>query len=437
MGAPDRVRWNLLAAPPARWALRSPLFPVALQAVALAALCLLAANGLSGGSASAAELLVLRRANLTTLVVWGLWWPAMIAVALTLGRLWCMVCPLELANRLGETVARRLGKRRARMPGPFREGWSALAVYVSLQVLTAGVAMDSSPRATGLLLPVLVGLAVGAGLLFRSPRSFCRALCPASPLLAVYSRFTPVQLDVAKPEVCAHCKSKDCVRTDLRHRFDGRSCPSALRPYERRQLDGCVACLQCAKVCPKQNVALGLVHRSAPSRKLERLAPFTAAYLAVDTGFVANEIIEDVPWLEGPFHFVPGVLTGVLPHFGSGWLEALWFLALFPALLWGTVAVLAYARGHCGPLGSLLVSATTAAAPVIALAHLAKAVNKAAGWSAWLPAALANPSGRSALVGEVAARPPVTAVWVVGALALAVAAAFCAGSWRRSAWMRE
>ncbi len=39
------------------------------------------------------------KTNLVTLLVWGLWWPAMIWVAVLLGRAWCMICPLELSSR--------------------------------------------------------------------------------------------------------------------------------------------------------------------------------------------------------------------------------------------------------------------------------------------------------------------------------------------------
>ncbi|HLA38668.1 MAG TPA: 4Fe-4S binding protein, partial [Candidatus Glassbacteria bacterium] len=85
-----------------------PVFPVALQALALVAVAWLALNGVGiGAGMKTEELLTLRKTNITTLVVWGLWWPAMITVALAFGRAWCTVCPLELVNRAGEAIARK------------------------------------------------------------------------------------------------------------------------------------------------------------------------------------------------------------------------------------------------------------------------------------------------------------------------------------------
>ena len=112
----SRVSFDLLAWRPVRAIVTSSAFPVTLQAVALAVVVLLASNGLGlGPGMSADELLTFRKTNLTTLVVWGLWCPGMIAVALAFGRAWCTVCPMELANRLGDGVARKIGLPRARL----------------------------------------------------------------------------------------------------------------------------------------------------------------------------------------------------------------------------------------------------------------------------------------------------------------------------------
>jgi hypothetical protein len=106
----------------------SRLFPVILQAGMLVLLGLLALNGLGLGlGMSSEELMAFRKANLTTLVVWGLWWPGMIAVALVFGRAWCTVCPLELVNRAGDAIARAVGWPRARLGRLLRAGWMIVA----------------------------------------------------------------------------------------------------------------------------------------------------------------------------------------------------------------------------------------------------------------------------------------------------------------------
>ncbi|MEW6364025.1 MAG: 4Fe-4S binding protein [Acidobacteriota bacterium] len=121
--------------------------PVALQVITLGVMSWLAISGMNiGAGMKADELMVLRKTNITTLVVWGLWWPGMIAAALAFGRAWCTVCPMELANRLGDSLARRAGWPRARLGRFLRAGWMTVAVYLVMQLLVAGVSVQSPLR---------------------------------------------------------------------------------------------------------------------------------------------------------------------------------------------------------------------------------------------------------------------------------------------------
>gem|GEM_PF-4343931 len=55
----------------------------------------------------------------------------------------------------------------------------------------------------------------------------------AGPLLLAQ---TPApKKDVAKvwTEVCASCRTKDCVREEHRYRLAARSCPSVITPFQR------------------------------------------------------------------------------------------------------------------------------------------------------------------------------------------------------------
>ena len=42
--------------------------------------------------------------------------------------------------------------------------------------------------------------ALVTGLVFRQPRSFCKAFCPSGALLSVYGRYNPVQLEARDPQ---------------------------------------------------------------------------------------------------------------------------------------------------------------------------------------------------------------------------------------------
>jgi len=430
---------NLLACRPIRAFVRNAAFPVALQAIALAGVLFYIWNGWGIGLRhGAAELMTLRKTNLTTLFVWGLWWPGMIALALVLGRAWCTVCPMELANRLGDWVARQVGWPRARLGRWLRAGWLIVVAYLALQVLVAGISIHRIPHHTAVMLIVLLAGALGAGLVFREPRAFCKSLCPAGALLSVYGRYTPAQLDVRDPEVCGKCQTRDCVAAANRDRFDKRSCPSLLRPYAREQSDGCVLCFQCAKVCPHDNVGFGLARATAGVRRHRLLLPFEAAFVMFAAGFVAHDVIAEVKWLDEIFHVVPKALQQLAPAVKFGWFEALWFLVLFPLALWTAAAVVAYAVGGRQRLGALLLAAATGAAPVVAVAHLAKSAAKVASWGGFLPLALADPAGVETFqrIGDKALAAP--APWVgLPPLGWAMLILLALVAWRSLRWIRE
>jgi hypothetical protein len=343
------------------------------------------------------ELMTLRKTNLTTLFVWGLWWPGMIALALALGRAWCTVCPMELVNRIGHIFARKLRWPQARLGRLLRAGWMTVLLYLVLQVLVAGVSIHRVPHYTALMLFILVGLALLTGIVFREHRSFCKAFCPSAALLSVYGRYTPIQLEVREQSVCDKCVTKDCVAPANLLRFDKRSCPSRLVPWRRTASDGCVLCLQCAKICPHQNIGFGFVTPDAPIRQMALLRPFEAAFVMVALGFVAHEVLGEVKWLDSIFHAVPKTLNALLPSVSFGWFEALWFLFLFPLAVWAVIITISFISGERTRISSLLVGAATGAAPVVALAHFSKAAAKVSSWSGFLPLALHDPKGLETL----------------------------------------
>ena len=114
----------------------------------------------------------------------------------------------------------------------------------------------------------------------------------------------------------------------------------------------------------------------------------------VALGFVAHEVIGEVKWLDSMFHFIPDRFATLAPAgIPFGWFEALWFLVLFPMLVWGAISAMAYVFGHRAGVRSLLLAATTGAAPVVAIAHLAKAAAKVSSWGGFLPLSLSDPQG--------------------------------------------
>ena len=409
MVTPSNVRVDLLHAHASRRLLHQPWLPVTFQVIGLAGILFLLANGWGlGRDSSPAELLTLRKTNLTTLVVWGLWWPLMILSAIALGRAWCTVCPMELTSRVGHWVGRHFGLAALPIPRVARAGWLVIAAYVVLQLLVAGLSIHRVPHTTALLLATLLGGSVLMGLVMKEERAFCKTACPAKALLSVYGRFTPLQLDVRDAATCSACMTRECVSAEYRDRFDHRSCPSLVRPFARQPGDECVLCLQCAKICPHENIGLGIVDAAGSSRRARLLTPAEAVFVSLATGFVAHEVIGEAKALEPWFHAVPQWLAGAVPLLGFDWWEALWFLAVFPGTLWA--AIWAASRRFARNASSVQVwlAATTAAAPVVAVAHAGKALAKLAAWAGYLPGAVQDPEGAgtmAALVAKTLAAP--------------------------------
>lgn len=394
MAGPSYLRSNFLGLPVLRRVVRNPWLPLGLQAFMLIVMGLLTWIGaITPVPGTENELLILRKTNLATLAVWGLWWPCMILGAVLAGRLWCAVCPMELVNRLGHLLGRRLGSTRLQLGAFLRAGWLILSLYVAMQFLVAGLALHRMPSYTAWMLGTMLLLALGSGLLIREERSFCKGFCPAQALLSVYGRFTPLQLDKVDASTCASCTTRECVQPGLRERFDARSCPSHLRPFERTASDGCVLCLQCVKVCPKANLGWGLRSSKPGSSAPELLKPYEAGFVLIAIGFVAHEVLGEIKGIETVFHAVPIWLNRLAPRVAFGWIEALWFLLLFPLAFWSLVALLARIQGNRQTTPSHLLSAATGAAPIVAIAHVGKALAKLGAWSGFLPLALREPIG--------------------------------------------
>lgn len=120
-------------------------------------------------------------------------------------RVWRNVCPLatmnQLPRRLGVTATRRLPPRLQRA-----------APLVSAALLLASVelrpaALDRSPQALSTFVLLLLGLALGGGVLFGGKSGWCASFCPMLTVERVYGSSPFV---VARHAHCRPCVG--CVR---------------------------------------------------------------------------------------------------------------------------------------------------------------------------------------------------------------------------------
>ncbi len=220
---------------------------LALQLVLLLAAIVLVLHGLLGPQ--------LAPKNLATLVTWVHYRGFLVAVLVGAGNLFCAACPLLLARDL----ARKLRQPTRRFPRALRNKWSATLLFVG--VLFAYEAFDlwGSPAWTAALILGYFAAAFLVDSLFeRAP--FCKYVCPIGQFNFVASTLSPLEVRVRDADVCASCKTVDCIRgrraEDESTRIVQRGCELDLfLPAKVGNID-CTFCLDCAHACPHDNVAL-------------------------------------------------------------------------------------------------------------------------------------------------------------------------------------
>lgn len=179
------------------------------------------------------------KTNITNLLIWGLWWPSMVWVAVLFGRAWCMVCPLELIANGTERLGRKLRVRQFILKKWLWSGWLILIIYALIQLFIAGMHLHRVPAYTSIFLWSLLGMAGLVGFFYKD-RAFCRGFCPVGLLLGSYGRGGMLAVRAGSGKVCEECPGKDCITASNRTKLYGRSCPSLLNPPKLNSNKDCL-----------------------------------------------------------------------------------------------------------------------------------------------------------------------------------------------------
>src|SRR5216683_6890907 len=199
-----------------------------------------------------------------------------------------MACPFTLFRDLG----RRVGLRQRAWPRALRSKWFAILLLVSFFWAYEVFSLWEKPIWTAWLIInyFLVAFAIDA--LF-SGASFCKYICPIGQFQFVASLVSPLEVKVREPDVCASCKTHDCLRGNEHQ----RGCETDLYlPRKAGNMD-CTFCLDCVRACPHDNVGLlavapgkALVHdpiRSSIGRFSDRLDVAVLALVLVFAAFAS------------------------------------------------------------------------------------------------------------------------------------------------------
>ena len=203
--------------------------------------------------------------NLATVVTWVHYRGLLVLVLLAAGNFFCFACPFLLPREL----ARRLFRPVWNWPQALRSKWLAVGLLVLILFAYELFNLWGAPRWTAWLIVGYFVAALTVDALFKHA-SFCKWVCPIGQFNFLASAVSPLEVKVRDAEVCASCRTQDCIRgtpapaAESRGRVSlpiaaQRGCELALfQPLKVGNQD-CTFCLDCVHACPHDNV--GVVSR--------------------------------------------------------------------------------------------------------------------------------------------------------------------------------
>jgi polyferredoxin len=193
--------------------------------------------------------------NLATTVSWVHFRGGLVFVLLLAGNFFCLACPFILPRQL----ARRFFRPRYNWPQRLRNKWVSIALFVLILFAYELFDLWSSPWWTAwLILGYFLGVLFVDGVFKHA--SFCKFVCPIGQFNFVASTISPLEVRVRNQEVCADCRTKDCIRGRRNQSSElkviQRGCELALfQPLKVGNMD-CTFCLDCVHACPHDNVGI-------------------------------------------------------------------------------------------------------------------------------------------------------------------------------------
>ena len=274
---PTQPRRDVLRIPLLRNALLWKHSRTALQLLLFAVAAMMVIDGLAGSPLAAK--------NTATVAAWVHYRGLIVVALLLFGNLFCAGCPFLLSRKL----AKWIGRPRLRWPRALRNKWLALAALLTMLFVYELFDLWASPWLTAW---VIVGYFVAAFVLemLFTRDSFCLYVCPLGSFNFLYSTISPTQITSRSHFTCRECVGKECIngRFDDQGLLVQQGCQLELYVPTVRSNLNCTLCLDCAKACPYENVALSirppgdeLFRRGWPNRLDLALLAVLAAFAAL------------------------------------------------------------------------------------------------------------------------------------------------------------
>ena len=238
--------------------------------------------------------------NLATVSVWVHYRGLIMLALVFVGNLFCMACPFTIPR----TIALRMSRGGRRWPRALRNKWLAVVAFVGFLFLYEWLDLWASPAFTAW---VIIGYFLSAfileALFAESP--FCKYICPLGTFNFAASTLSPTQITVRDRDVCRTCPGKECINGSSRV----LGCGTELFPPTIASNLDCVLCLDCARACPYDNVALAI--RPHGRELVEKAWPrrWDISYLVLVFAFAS---LSNAFGMVPPFYELQLWLSGVL-----------------------------------------------------------------------------------------------------------------------------
>jgi len=356
-------------------------FPNSFRILALLVFVALMIIGFSSPTKDPVFVSQLSKTNLTTSFVWRLWWPLIVIMAIFFGRIWCMVCPVELVTSFFARIGLKLKR-----PRWLRSGWVITVFY--MLVLTLGITVieiDRNPAYTSYYLIFIMGVAIISGLVFEK-NTFCRYICPIGFLLSIFSRLAGWGWRVKKGSTCDSCKDKSCIDRKYSYQLNYKSCGVELYPPRIEDNSDCLLCGGCLKTCKSYKsenhqerpnpafVKTGLSYESLLSRPLKMAEWFFLFLLTGSMFFELNhfQIISDLAASLWPGE--TSLSSGMEDGFQKELTGLIYLYLLLPSILWFLPYLLTRLSGYRLGLSTYVKKVSLIFLPVIAAFFVAVAI---------------------------------------------------------------
>jgi len=272
--------------------------------------------------------------NVATVSAWVHYRGLVVLALLLVGNLFCAACPFVLPRKLAKWV----GRPTKRWPQFLRNKWLALAGLVFIIYSYELFDLWASPWWTAWLTVAYFGVAFVLEAFFTR-NSFCLYVCPLGTFNFLYSTISPLQITSRSADICRDCQGHECINGSSTQ----QGCQLELFVPTIQSNMNCTFCLDCAKACPYDNVALAA---RVPGRELfqqtwrNRLdlawLAIVAAFIGLGNAFgmtppvyVLERQLADLLHTEsealvlGLIYLVGAVVGPLLLIYGAAWLSRL------------------------------------------------------------------------------------------------------------------